>query len=235
MSSTVVLLIESSRNGDESFSAALKRKYQVMVAHSGKQALAMAGETRPDVIVLDAVSLRTPGTRICARMRAALDDIPLIHMAADDLKKGDTPADVLLLQPFTSRKLVNRIERFVTAEESEALVVGPFSLNLTQQTLSSPLGEKKLTPKLSALMETFMRHPDQILDRKSIMQRVWKTDYVGDTRTLDVHIRWLRQTIEPTPRKPLYIKTVRGQGYRFSFCEVAPAAALLQKMNAEIK
>ena len=102
------------------------------------------------------------------------------------------------------------------AEESKVLEAGPFSLNLEQQTLTTPWTEKKLTPKLMLLMEVLMRNPEQTLDRKEIMQRVWNTDYVGDTRTLDVHIRWLRKIVEPNPRKPLYITTVRGQGYRLT-------------------
>ena len=215
MKATRVLLIESARNHSASFAASLKRKYQVQIAHSGKQGLALALEQPPHVIVVDAVSLRTSGDRICARLRNNLEQLPLIHIRAQGISKRDSVADVLLTPPFTARKLINRIERFIVPPKGKIVEAGPFSLNVESQTLTTPWTEKKLTPKLVELMTLFMRHCDQTLERKKIMLDVWKTDYMGDTRTLDVHIRWLRKAIEPNPRKPQFITTVRGVGYRF--------------------
>ncbi|MBN2304107.1 MAG: response regulator transcription factor [Anaerolineae bacterium] len=215
MRATKVLLIESARNNGDSFAKSLKRRYQVQIASSGKQALAMARSMRPDVIVLDAASLRTSGTRICARLRAVCGETPIIHVQPQDMKSSDSVADILLVMPFTARKLINRIERFAAVAQEQSVELGPFNLSLEQKTLVTPWSEKKLTPKLVALMELFMQNPNTVLDRKYIMQYVWKTDYMGDTRTLDVHIRWLRQIVEPSPRKPRYIVTVRGRGYRF--------------------
>ncbi len=221
MRATRVLLIESARDNGGSFAASLKRKYQVQVAHSGKQGLILATDRRPDVIVLDAASLRTSGDRICSKLRAELGELPIIHIRAADEAPTPSEADVVLALPFTSRKLINRIERFaVSSVVSSLLESGPFSLNLEQQTLTTPWNEKKLTPKLVTLMELFMQSRDQVLGRKEIMQKVWDTDYIGDTRTLDVHIRWLRKVVEPNPRKPQYITTVRGKGY----CFVIPPA-----------
>jgi DNA-binding response OmpR family regulator len=217
MKAIKVLLIENARYSGSSFAASLKRKYQVQIAHSGKQGLLLALDKEPDVVVVDAVSLRTPGDRICARLRAGLGGTPIIHIRAQNLPARNSSADVLLSPPFTARKLINRIARFVEPPQGKILEMGPFSLNLEQQTLSTPWSEKKLTPKLVALMELFMQHLDQTLERKYIMQRVWKTDYMGDTRTLDVHIRWMRSVVEPDPRHPKYITTVRGKGYRFMF------------------
>jgi DNA-binding response OmpR family regulator len=216
MRTTKVLLIESARSSGVSFATSLKRKYQVQIAHSGKQGMALALDKQPDVIVLDAASLRTSGDRICARLRANLDETPIIHIRPADSSPGVSIADVMLVPPFTARKLINRIERFTGPREGKLLKVGSFSLNQEQQTLVTPWSEKKLTPKVVALMELFMHNPNCILERKDIMQKVWKTDYIGDTRTLDVHIRWLRQVVEPNPRKPQYITTVRGKGYRFA-------------------
>jgi DNA-binding response OmpR family regulator len=142
--------------------------------------------------------------------------LPIIHIRDAGSEPAPSDADVLLSLPFTARKLINRIERFAVASaESKVLEAGPFSLNLEQQTLTTPWNEKKLTPKLVTLMELFLENQEQTLDRKRIMQKVWNTDYIGDTRTLDVHIRWLRKVVEPDPRKPQYITTVRGKGYRF--------------------
>ncbi len=217
-----VLLIESARFNGLSFAAALKQRYQVQIAHSGKQGLSMAQESRPDVIVLDAASLRTSGDRICARFRTSFGELPIIHIRAEDQAKAESPADVQLALPFTPRKLINRIERFVVVPEGELLEAGPFALNLAKQTLTAPWNEKKLTPKLVALMEAFMRSPNQTLERREIMQKVWNTDYMGDTRTLDVHIRWIRKIVEPNPRKPQYIVTVRGIGYRLALPGTGP-------------
>lgn len=214
-----VLLIERARNNSTSFAASLRRKYDVYIAHSGKQALPLARRTQPDVIVLDAISLRTSGDRIVARLRDQLGDVPIIHLRATPKSKRASLADVVLSPKFTSRKIINRIERFVSAPAEDILNVGPFSLNLKQRKLISPKGETTLTPKLARLMWTFLQNPGKTLARETLMQGVWKTAYMGDTRTLYVHVRWLRREIEPDPRKPQYIITVRGVGYRFQLPE----------------
>ena len=196
----------------------------------------VAQVTRPDVIVVDAASLRTSGNRICAQLRTKLGSLPIIQIVPattgtkkerptgkkDKKNTSDSAADVVLALPFTARKLINRIERFVTRPGGELLVVGPFTLNLEKQTLTAPWAEKKLTPKLVTLMEQFMRNPNQTLERRELMQKVWNTDYMGDTRTLDVHIRWIRDVVEPESGKKKYIKTVRGVGYRFDVPEDGP-------------
>ena len=224
MRATKVLLIENARNNGVTFAASLKRKYQVHIANSGKQGIALALEKHPDVIVLDAASLRTSGDRICARLRSSVGQTPIIHIRPKNDPPENAPADVLLSPPFTARKLINRIERFSVPREGKVLQQEPFTLNLEQHTLVTPWSEKKLTPKLVTLMELFMQNQGKTLERKNIMKAVWKTDYMGDTRTLDVHIRWLRKVVEPNPRKPEYIKTVRGVGYQFVISETeAPA------------
>ncbi|MCL4238229.1 MAG: response regulator transcription factor [Anaerolineae bacterium] len=215
MKTTKVLLIESARNSSESFAEPLSRKYQVQIAHSGKQGVEMAQDEMPAAIVLDAVSLRTSGNRISFSLRAALEQTPIVHIRAAEAT-GNSAADVLLVPPFTARKLTNRIDRLTVPAEGALLQVGPFSLNAQNQMLTTPWTEKKLTPKLVELMELFMVNLNNTLERRYIMQQVWKTDYMGDTRTLDVHIRWLRKAVEPNPRKPQYITTVRGVGYRFT-------------------
>lgn len=225
MGATSVLLIESARTNGISFADALKSRYQVRIAHSGKQGLAMVQANRPDVVVLDAASLRTSGNRIVARLRALSGELPIIHIRPSDKAGGESAADVLLVPPFTARKLINRIERFASSAQGDRLEVGPFCLSRQQQTLTTPTTEKKLTPKLVALMELFMQNPNVTLERRHIMQAIWNTDYMGDTRTLDVHIRWIRKVVEPDPRKPQYIQTVRGVGYRFSLPAEGGAAS----------
>lgn len=229
MRATKVLLIENARTNGSSFSSALKRKYQVQIARSGKQGLSIALAYHPDVVVLDAASLRTSGNRICATLRSGLGEMPIIHIRAPENDEGESSADVLLIHPFTSRKLINRINRYAGPPAGEILEIGPFCLNLEQQTLTTPWSEKKLTPKLFALTEIFFRNPNQTLERRHLMQEVWKTDYMGDTRTLDVHIRWIREILEPESGKRQVIKTVRGIGYRFTVPDLDEIAAEVSK------
>ena len=115
-----------------------------------------------------------------------------------------------------SRKLTNRVERYLNGDEGEVLVAGPFKLNVKSRVLTTRKSEIRLTPKVAALLELFMRSPDEVLERAHLMSKVWNTSYMGDTRTLDVHIRWIREAIERQPSKPRYLRTVRGKGYTLS-------------------
>jgi DNA-binding response OmpR family regulator len=117
--------------------------------------------------------------------------------------------------PFTVRKLINRIERLVPGERVETIEVGPVRLTLGVRVVACRGKEKRLTPKAANLLEVFLRNPGKVLDRSFLMRSVWDTDYLGDTRTLDVHMRWLREAIENQPGAPRYLVTVRGVGYRF--------------------
>jgi DNA-binding response OmpR family regulator len=121
--------------------------------------------------------------------------------------------------PFTYRKLYNRIDRFAVNQEGHVLSQGIFRLNTQQHILTTPNGDQKLTPKLAKLMEVLMKNVNQVVERKELIKQVWETDYMGDTRTLDVHIRWIRQAVEADPNHPQYIKTVRGKGYMLAISD----------------
>jgi DNA-binding response OmpR family regulator len=215
VSNARVILIGRSQVKGASFPASLKKRYDLVIVPNGKQAETCAHHDKPHVIILDAVSLRTPGDRICRSLRDALPDIPLIHIHPGSATDADSPADAVLFQPFSSRKLINSIERLITLTDDEIITCGPFSLNIPRRTLDTPQQETQLTPKVAFLLEIFMRQPGKTLDRKTLMEKVWQTDYMGDTRTLDVHIRWIRQAIEADPGQPCYLRTVRGVGYCF--------------------
>lgn len=216
MSIARVLLIGRTQVKGAAFPAALQKRYDLTIASNGKQAQMVAKENNPHVIVLDAVSMRTPGDRICRTLQTAFSHIPIIHLHPGPKVEASSPADVVIFPPVSSsRKLINAIERLITLSDDKILTCGPFSLNIPRRMLVTPQQETQLTPKVALLMALFMDHPDETLDRKTIMETVWQTDYLGDTRTLDVHIRWIRQAIEDNPGKPSYLKTVRGVGYRF--------------------
>jgi DNA-binding response OmpR family regulator len=218
MDAAKVLLIESVRaNGRASFAPALEQRYDLSLAYSGQQGLELAQELLPDVVVLDAVSMRTSGDRICRALRQHLPETPIIHIRPPfEDQERPSPADVFLHHPFTWRKLVNRIKRFVEThdKEGEILQVGNIRLDLPKRLLVVGDQEKRLTPKLAGLAELFLKYPNTVIARKMLIQQVWNTEYMGDTRTLDVHIRWLREAVEENPSRPRVITTVRGVGYR---------------------
>ncbi len=209
-----ILLVEKTGAQRTSFAEALQRRYAVMTVSSGKQALALVKEKGCHIVVLDAISMRTPGDRIARQLKEGIGAIPLIHLHPES--KATSPADALLYQPFTSRKLVNTIERLLTTKRGgdDVITVGPFTINMERRLLIANGQETTLTPKLTLLVEMFFAHPGETLNRKRLMEQVWHTDYLGDTRTLDVHIRWIRRMIEANPGEPQYLKTVRGVGYR---------------------
>lgn len=235
MGAARVLLVESSRAKRTSFADALRKRYEVVSVPSGKQALTSAAQQAPDVVVLDAISMRTKGDRVCQSLRKALAGVPIIHLHPGPASADGNCADVILVPSFTSRKLINSIERLLQSPGDAVIVCGPFSMHVGRRVLTANGQETQLTPKLAQLVETFMRNPGQTLDRRYLMEKVWHTDYMGDTRTLDVHIRWIRRAIEENPSKPAYLKTVRGVGYRLEVPEPPPVSASIEPAIAMLK
>lgn len=218
MREACVLLVEGKSLGNNSLSPALEKEgYVVHVAHTGTAALAWAANNSPHILVFDASSMRSSGTRSCRRLHRALPDTPLIHCRTSEMPEDRAAeADIYLQQPFTPRKLLNRIRALLPADDTEEQIVrlGDITIYLGKRSVEvAGRGERRLTPKLARLLEEFMRHPNEILDRPQLMKNVWKTSYIGDTRTLDVHIRWIRELIEAEPGRPQLLKTVRGKGY----------------------
>ncbi len=206
-----ILIIE--RTG--AFADALKKRYEVTTVSSGKQALELIPTGDHAVVVLDAISMRTPGERIARQLKDGIGSTPLIHLHPGPKDGADSPADIVLFLPFTARKISNSIQRLLQqVGDDQVVVCGPFLVNLSRRVLVANGQETTLTPKLVQLVEIFFSHPGETLDRKLLMERVWNTSYLGDTRTLDVHVRWIRRAIEIDPSKPHFLKTVRGVGYR---------------------
>lgn len=216
MANTKILLLEVQRANSPSFVAVLeKRGYTVAVERVPQTALKRSQSISPDLVVLNAASLKTSGARICRQIKANLKTIPVVIVAdKKNVPDGNCGAAATLIIPFTPRKLLNSVARLLPGDDSASLQVGPIKLNLAQRRISCGGREERVTPKQARLLEYFLRNPNQILTRKSIIKHVWDTDYTGDTRTLDVHMSWLRSVIEPNARKPRYLKTLRGQGYR---------------------
>jgi DNA-binding response OmpR family regulator len=213
MESARIFILGNIRAKNNEIISTLKKRYEVVIVPSGKQALAAAAELKPHLIVLDAISLRTPGERVCALLREHLPKTLILHLHPGPKDDAQSSADLLLFAPVSTRKVLESINRLLKSTHEEIIDCGPFSLNVQQRLLYAHGQETTLTPKLALLLEIFLRAPRQVLDRRTLMERVWLTDYMGDTRTLDVHIRWLREILETDARKPHFLKTVRGVGY----------------------
>jgi DNA-binding response OmpR family regulator len=196
----------------------LERKgYHVIRASNSKEALGKVRAESPVLAVVNAASLHTDGQKVCTDLRAATDDLPLVLI----VRAGTDPekivcADAILVRPFTPRKLLNRIVRLLPDSAGEVLQLGRFTLNTDSRYLRMGKTEYHLTPMKARLLEVFMRNPGEVLSREYLMKQVWRTDYLGDTRTIEVHIRWLREMIEDDANHPCYLQTIRGVGYRLN-------------------
>jgi DNA-binding response OmpR family regulator len=211
-----ILWIEGKRAEGPSFIPNLRKKgFFVETVPTGKAALARLGESTTDLVVVDAPSLRTSGKRICQDIRAKKNGLPILLIANPNLPdtNGDC-ANIILKQPFTIRKLINRIMPLLPASGGNSLQAGSIELDLTRKLVRCDDREAHLTPRLAHLLKILMQHPGEVLERERLFREVWNTEYTGDTRTLDVHISWLRQAIEVSPRQPRFLKTIRGVGYR---------------------
>ncbi len=221
MQDSIILLVEKQGNNHHSLAPALqKANFHLQVVHTGEAALNCIETTPPNLIIFDASAMRSSGARTCRRLRRAVGGTPIIHTRAQGQTEDRTAeADVYLELPFTPRKLLNRIRALLPADdENEEMVrCGHIKLYLSKPSVDvSGQGEQRLTPKLAQLLQEFVRHPNELITRRQLMQNVWNTDYIGDTRTLDVHIRWIRELIEENPAAPTVLRTVRGKGYIFA-------------------
>jgi DNA-binding response OmpR family regulator len=211
-----ILWIEGKRADSPSFIPALRKKeLTIEVAPTGNEALEKVGSFDPNLIVVNAASLRSNGKRICKTLRERCGSLPILLITLEDEGKAkDTYANTVLTLPFTTRKLINRISNYIPGDETNFLVAGPIRLDQERKQVHCLNKEARLTPRLMHLLRIFMQHPNVVLEREQLFREVWSTQYTEDTRTLDVHISWLRQAIEADPRKPQFLKTIRRLGYR---------------------
>jgi len=210
-----VLVIEGRRGNHDSFADGLDgKRYEVNCVPSGKAGLSKMANISPHVVVVDAASLRTSGTRICQSFRKMDDELPIILIVE---KKTELPeivdANLILRLPFTVQKLINRLSAYQPTAGKYVVKAGPIELNTQTQLVICNDRQKKLTPRLVEILKILMKNKGEVVKRVPLFQEVWKTSYTGDTRTLDVHISWLRKAIEEDSSNPKLIQTVRGVGY----------------------
>ncbi len=211
-----ILWIEGKRADSPTFVPALRKKeYTVDVVSTGNAALEQLSSLDPDLAVVNAASLRTSGKRICRQLREKLNGLPIVVIIGPDQPDSDDGcANAFLKLPFTARKLLNRIQPLLPGDGEHLLHVGLIRLDTERRRVRCQGREARLTPRLAQLLQILMEHPGAVVERAQLFRQVWKTEYTEDTRTLDVHISWLREALEEDPRHPQFLKTIRGVGYR---------------------
>jgi two-component system response regulator RegX3 len=223
---TRVLVVEDEESFSDALSYMLRKEgFEVAVAATGPDALDTFERNGADLVLLDLMLPGLPGTEVCRELRAR-SNVPVIMLTAKDSEVDkvvglELGADDYVTKPFSSRELVARI-RAVLRRQGDVeelapatLEAGPVRMDVERHIVSVNSGSVQLPLKEFELLEVLLRNAGRVLTRMQLIDRVWGADYVGDTKTLDVHVKRLRAKIEPTPSEPRYIVTVRGLGYKF--------------------
>jgi DNA-binding response OmpR family regulator len=211
-----ILWVEGRWNSNPAFVPALLQKgFKVERVSTGKEAVNKVKGGKHHLVVVDAASMRTSGTRICQSVRERVNGMPIILISDPErgVEKDFDCANEILVLPFTQRKLLNRIGPLLPEDEDSLLKAGPIYLDLDAHFVRVRGKKTTLTPRLVRLLNELIDHAGEVVKRNDLFKKVWRTEYTGDTRTLDVHISWLRQAIEKDPRNPKLLKTHRGVGY----------------------
>jgi DNA-binding response OmpR family regulator len=177
--------------------------------------LQSAWDLQPRIVVVNTANSGFSGDRLCRTLGRRLPSVQRL-LIVERGAGANVPCEQRLVRPFTGRKLRETLLKLLEASAPNVLRAGDVQLDLATRIVNSPRGAQHLTPKQCSLLAWFMQHPNQVISRKDLMDRVWHTLYLGDTRTLDVHIRWLREKIELNPTSPVFLKTRRGIGYLLS-------------------
>lgn len=215
MTDATILIIEGRHAEIPSFATDLQKKgFDVVTAKSGSDATSRMNKISPDLAVVNAASLRSSGVRICQSLRDKNDKLPIILILDEEKNVAKDSADVILNLPFTVQKLSNRIKPLLPGDGKNVIHAGPIHLDTEKRRVRCLGKNAKLTPRLVALLKILMDRHGEVVEREQLFKEVWETDYTGDTRTLDVHISWLRRAIELDPLKPKFLRTIRGVGYR---------------------
>jgi DNA-binding response OmpR family regulator len=215
MKKATLLVIEGRHAEIPSFAADLQKKgFDVVSAQNGSEAVSQLKQTNPSLVIVNAPSLRSTGIRICLSIRKKDAKIPIILIVEKEKVMDKELVDSIVSLPFTAQKLVNRVKALMPGDGNNVVSVGPIRLDLENRRVRSLGKNTKLTPRLITLLQILMDKHGEVVEREALFKKVWETNYTGDTRTLDVHISWLRRAIELDPDNPKFLKTIRGVGYR---------------------
>jgi DNA-binding response OmpR family regulator len=198
--------------------------FHVVAAADGREALARFRDSKPDLVVLDLMLPELSGIEVCRIIRAE-SPVPILMLTAkssevDKVVGLELGADDYVTKPFSVRELAARIRALlrraeqVGAEQAPKTVrLGEVSVDLAGHRLLRGSAPVPVKPKVFELLAFLLRNPGQVFSREQLLEQVWGYDYAGETRTVDVHVHWLRNAIEPDPAAPTWIHTVRGTGY----------------------
>ena len=230
---STVLVIDDDENIIELIKLGLKYEgFQVEAAADGPEGLAAAQRIIPDLIILDLMLPSMDGLEVCRRLRSnpTTRDVPILMLTAkDDVRDRitglDTGADDYLTKPFSFEELVARIRAVLRRQnrgageqggdvrQLQVLQFGDLQLNVGTHEVTRAGRPIDLTATEYNLLHLFMSHPRQVLDRQTILNRVWGYDFLGETNIIEVYVRYLREKIEDSPSTPRLIQTIRGVGY----------------------
>ncbi len=231
-----ILVVEDEISLQETLAYNLKRQgYEVQTAGDGAAGLEIARRIHPNLIVLDIMLPGMDGFEVCRILRQEMNTPVLMLTARDDeidrVVGLEVGADDYMIKPFSMRELIARVkamlrrvrlvrEEFNTApaespDSPPSITFGDLTLDLVRREVRLSGQPIALKPKEYELLLFLAQHRGQVLSREFILERVWGWNYIGDSRTVDVHVRWLREKIEPDPGAPARIITIRGAGYRF--------------------
>lgn len=225
MSNELVLVVDDEKTLVKALSFNLEKEgFRVEQAYDGEEALQKVFDLKPDIVVLDLMLPEVDGFEVCRRIRKKLD-IPIIMLTArsEDIDKVlglELGADDYLTKPFNSRELVARIKAilrrsiFREEEAKKLFQIGKLQIDLLQHRVRLGDDEISLTTKEFALLSFLAANAGNVYSREQLLEQVWGYDYYGDVRTVDVHIRHLREKIETDPGKPELILTIWGTGYK---------------------
>ena len=221
---TRVLVVEDEESYSEALSYMLRKEgFEVSVAENGTDALKDFDRNGADIVLLDLMLPGLPGTEVCRQIRQT-SSVPVIMVSAkdDEVDKVvglELGADDYVTKPYSPRELVARIRAVLRRGQEPDLApatleAGPVRMDVERHVVTVDGQEQRLPLKEFELLEMFLRNPGRVLTRGQLIDRVWGSDYVGDTKTLDVHVKRLRAKLEPDPSEPKFLVTVRGLGYK---------------------
>ncbi|MGC9670150.1 response regulator [Planosporangium sp. 12N6] len=223
-----VLVVEDEESFSDALSFMLRKEgFEVSVAATGTEAMTEFDRTGADIVLLDLMLPEMSGTEVCRQLRAK-SHVPIIMVTARDSEIDkvvglELGADDYVTKPYSPRELVARIRAVLRRQAAgdaadltpPTLSAGPVRMDVDRHVVTVDGDTVQLPLKEFELLELLLRNAGRVLTRGQLIDRVWGADYVGDTKTLDVHVKRLRSKIEPEPSAPRYIVTVRGLGYKF--------------------
>lgn len=222
---TRVLVVEDEESYREALSYMLRKEgFDVIEAANGDQGLSEYDRNGADIVLLDLMMPGLPGTEVCRQLRLR-GTVPVIMVTARDSEVDkvvglEIGADDYVTKPFSHRELLARVRAVLRRGQDVELVPdvvesGGVRMDVERHTVAVDGKDVRLALKEFELLEMLLRNAGRVMTRGQLIDRIWGADYVGDTKTLDVHVKRLRSKIEPDPSKPRYLITVRGLGYKF--------------------